>query len=358
MLPFLDEFVHDGKVTPYVKDIPGLFRWFGLEFNPDDWRYFIDSNKDNTKCCLLPNVEELSDYYGDDFPVIPLLISSTLTETYENMEIVLQKTKYNDYKFLICCDLKLVNILCGMGPAQSKESCFLCNFVGSRSGYDDHYTSQYQPREPFVAGQKTTLDDRVSLVDQQRIIIPPLHVMMGLYSSFIKCVQNNEFLFEYLESALPCVSKAKHKEGVLTGGDIRKLIDDQTFYNFLNDQESYAWESFCLYTKEFLCSIERPENYVDLAKNLNESFGSLKHNMSLKVHLAVQHVDFFQISCARFTEQPGERFHQDYKKIIERFAAVGLGITSLADYLWLLKRESNDLGGRKDNRQSFPVSFF
>lgn len=349
----MDEHFEGDLITPYVKDIPGLFAWFGVEFKPEDWRYFIDSNKDCTKCCILPNIQESSIYYGEEFPVIPLLISTSLKEDYESISKVMALTNYYSYDFLICCDLKLVNVLCGLGPAQSAFCCFLCNFRSTQDEYLNHYTTTYELREDYRPGDKTTL--RESLVNKKNIILPPLHIMLGLYSSFIKSVQNNEDLFEYLQSLMPHVSKAKHIDGILVGPDVRKLISDQTFYNFLDDEQAAAWESFVIFCNDFLCSSNRPVNYRELADNLKVSFGHLKKNMSLKVHLATQHIEYFRTNCSMYSEQQGERFHQDFKRIIERFKHVGFGKTSLADYLWLLKRESSNLGGRKDQRQKFLV---
>ena len=50
VLPFIG--THSNG-TPYVKDIPGLFRWFGIEYFPQDWRCNIDSNVTDLKASLL-----------------------------------------------------------------------------------------------------------------------------------------------------------------------------------------------------------------------------------------------------------------------------------------------------------------
>lgn len=73
------------------------------QYEPSDWLLFIDSSKRRIKCILLDNRNENAG--------VPILQSTMLKKEYCNISLVLNKTKYNDHKWQIWVDLKLVNIL-------------------------------------------------------------------------------------------------------------------------------------------------------------------------------------------------------------------------------------------------------
>ena len=92
-------------------DIEGLLKELGLKtYDANEWRLFIDSSKRSLKVVLLHN--------GNKFGSIPLAHSVTLREKYENVNLVLQLISYDQHKWIICVDLKMV--------------CFL---LGQQSGY-------------------------------------------------------------------------------------------------------------------------------------------------------------------------------------------------------------------------------
>jgi len=68
-----------------------------------------------------------------------------------------------------------------------------------------------------------------SLVDSLRILLPPLHIKLGLMKIFVKAMGHNGTTFLYLRQKLPLLSDAKIREGVFTGPDIRSLLRDEVF---------------------------------------------------------------------------------------------------------------------------------
>ena len=78
----------------------------GHEFNPDQWRLFIDSSKVSLKVVLLHN--------GNKFPSVPLVHAASMKVRYESMKLLLQKIKYDKFKWKLCDDLKVVTLLLGM----------------------------------------------------------------------------------------------------------------------------------------------------------------------------------------------------------------------------------------------------
>jgi len=55
----------------------------GHEYNPDQWRFFIDLSKMSLKVVLLHN--------GKRFPSVPLAHPANMKESYESMKLLLGK---------------------------------------------------------------------------------------------------------------------------------------------------------------------------------------------------------------------------------------------------------------------------
>ena len=71
----------------FCNDICSVMEVLGHEYNPDQWRLFIDSSKVNTKVVLLHN--------GNRFPSVPLAHAVNTKESYENMKLLLGTIKYD-----------------------------------------------------------------------------------------------------------------------------------------------------------------------------------------------------------------------------------------------------------------------
>jgi len=104
----------------------------GHEFNPDQWRLFTDSSKVSLKVVLLQN--------GNKFSSVPLAHAANMKESYENMKLLLGKIKYDELKWKLCGDLKVVALLLGMQLGYTKYCRFLCEW-DSRDK-EDHYVNK------------------------------------------------------------------------------------------------------------------------------------------------------------------------------------------------------------------------
>ena len=71
-----------------------------LQYEPKDWRLFIDSSKRSLKCVLLHN--------GNLFASVSIAHATTLKEKYEAVKYVLEKIGYDQHKWFICVDLKII----------------------------------------------------------------------------------------------------------------------------------------------------------------------------------------------------------------------------------------------------------
>ena len=81
---FLPYYFTQEKHIVFCSNVEGILKKLGVtQYDPNDWRLFIDSCKRSLKCVLLHN--------GNDFGCIPLGRSTTLKEKYSVIKFVLEK---------------------------------------------------------------------------------------------------------------------------------------------------------------------------------------------------------------------------------------------------------------------------
>lgn len=341
---FFDEF--DAN-TPYLVNIEGLFGWLGYEYDPSEWRLFIDSNLTSLKCVLLHNTNKL--------PSIPLLYSRTLTEKYEDVEKALQIINYEQHQWEVIADLKLLNVLCGVGTASSRYPCVLCTWYGThRKNLDKQYfQSEVMPRWLAQGGVGSFSSVHESLIKLSKVIIPPLHTKLGLISQFVKKLDPESDAFTFLQQLFNRKSAAKLAAGIFNGPEIRKLLKNSSqFCQFLNPVEKAAFLSFESICKNFLGK-HRSSNYKTIAKELVENYYHMGCNMSYKLHLIDAHIDDMPPNCSDYSDEMGERFHQDIMSIEERYQG-RYSKWMLSDYCWFLKRETVLRSRKGSSMQAFP----
>ena len=142
------------------------------------------------------------------------------------------------------------------------------------------------------------------------IILPSLHIKLGLFKNFVKALDKNGAGFHYLKEKFPRVSDSKIKEGILVGPQIRGLIRDGKFEDLLSQIEKSAWKSFKSVVQNFLGNHKAP-NYREIVGELLRSYQDMGCNMSLKIHFLDSHLDFFPDSLGAVSDEHGEGFHQE-----------------------------------------------
>ena len=68
----------------------------------------------------------------------------------------------------------------------------------------------------------------------------PLHIKLGLMQNFVKTMDKTEAGFKYLATNFSRLSKAKIKEGVFIGPQIRQFLQDKEFDQTLAGKEKMA----------------------------------------------------------------------------------------------------------------------
>ena len=182
-------------------------------------------------------------------------------------------------------------------------------------------------------------------MEQQKILMPPLHIKLGLIKQFVKALDHNSAAFRHLQSVFPKLSEAKVKAGVFVGPQVRKLMNDAEFVSLLSATEKNAWHSFVAVVTGFLGN-HKSENFPEVISNLIENFREMGCRMSLKLHVLHCHLDFFKTNLGDYSEEHGERFHQDILDFENRYQGQ-YNESMMGDYVWCLVRECAQLYKRK-----------
>lgn len=244
-------------------------------------------------------------------------------------------------------------MLLGMQAGYTTYMCFVCLWK-SRSEHDVMYSKDKWPlRQTHRVGEFNVQNAR--LVEPEDIILPPLHIKLGVLSNFVK--QLTGAAFEHLKLKFSYLSISKLKGGVLNGPEIRALLADEHFPEKLTEVELAAFESFRDLCNGFFGNHKSPE-YMDLLDNMTSSYHAMGVHMNLKIHFCNDHPDLFAENNGDVSDEHGERFHQEMKEMEKRYSGKSI-INMLGDYVWNLVREAPEdtfSRKRKTKRKYFEMN--
>ena len=155
--------------------------------------------------------------------------------------------------------------------------------------------------------------------------------------NFVKALDREGRGFAFLHQKFQQKSMEKFKAGIFDGPQIRELIKDTSFNDALNPAELSAWLSVKSVIPNFLGN-HRSSQYRKVVDELMENFHQIGACRSVKMHFLRSHLDDFPENCGDFSEEQGERFHQDNSDMKKRYQGLW-DIHFLADYYWCLKRD-------------------
>jgi len=318
----------------YCKDVNGLFTAVGLRHEPAQWRLFIDSSTRSLKAVLLHN--------GNKYPSIPLAHSVQMKEDYENVKQLLVKINYVEFKWDVCGDFKMLGFLLGLQGGYTKYSCFLCLW-DSRAD-DDHYRKvQWPPRQELQVGRFNVV--RQPLVERENVLLPPLHIKLGLIKQYVKALDFGGEAFQEIRLMFPKLSDAKVKGGIFVGPQVNVMLKSEKLERKMSQVEREAWCALRGIVHGFLGNRKDP-NYKDVVARLIESYKNMGCRMSLKVHFLHSHLDFFPENLGDVSEEHGERFHQDIATMERRYQG-RWDTAMMGDYIWSLVRTDQSDHKRK-----------
>jgi len=165
-------------------DINGLMQTFSINNNRLDWRLFIVSSKLSLKAVLLHNVYIL--------PSILVGHSVHNKESYENMKILLEAIDYYKFKWQICGEIKVIALLLGQQRVFTKYCCFICEWDSRDRAL--HYSRKDWPDKKSL---ETMNMQNLPLEGESKILLPNMHLKLGLMKNFVKAMNQEETAFTY-----------------------------------------------------------------------------------------------------------------------------------------------------------------
>ena len=193
----------------------------------------------------------------------------------------------------------------------TKYCCFLCLW-DSRTVSQHYKQKDWGYRSTFVPGEHSLKEN--PLVDMNKVLLPPLHIKLGLMKNFVKALHKNGAAFQHLSTVFPSLSAAKLKEGIFVGPQIREVLKDTDFEDLYNLKELRAWEAFKSVYSGLLGNTLVPD-YQACIENLLKSYEDMGYRMLLKIHFLHSHLNFFPPNLGAVSDEHGERFHQDITKM-------------------------------------------
>jgi hypothetical protein len=321
----------------FCNDVTALFREIGIPCNPQEWRLFIDSTNKSLKAVLLHN--------GNQLPSIPVAHSVHLKEEYQNVKKLLTALKYEEYEWEVIGDFKMVSFLMGLQGGYIKFPCYLCLF-DSRDTAAHYVKKNWPQRTEFSTGRNNVKWE--PLIKSEKVLMPPLHIKLGLMKQFVTALEKDKPAFKYLQAFFPRLSEAKVTAGIFIGPQIKKIMACSEFPKKLTRVQRAAWNSFIAVSHGFLGN-HKADNYVQLVQMLIKNYGAMGCRMSLKVHMLDAHLSTCKDNLGAYSEEQGERFHQDIQ-VFERRYQGQYNDSMMGDYIWNLIRDSDSEYKRQSKR--------
>ena len=163
-------------------DIDGLMQTLDINHNPLDWRLFTDSSNLSLKAVLLHN--------GNTLPSIPVGHSMHNKELYENISILMDAINYDKSN-----GKSVVTLLLGLQQGFTKYCCFICEWDNRARSL--HYSRKDWPARKSLEPGIMNVENQL-LVELSKILLPSMHLKLGLMKNFVKAMNQGEAAFTYL----------------------------------------------------------------------------------------------------------------------------------------------------------------
>lgn len=284
---------------------------------------------------------------------MPVAFGLDKEESYASIKNILDRIKYNEHKWTLCSDFKVVTFLMGLKKGNTKYPCHLCLWD---SRYGPQYDQKVWPiRDPADRNAKYNVVAD-TLVPAEKVLLPPLHIKLGLFKNYLKFMQRrNPNARQFLVDFFPTLSASKLAEGiyvqfirtdkklsymylisvgVLVGPDIRRLMASENFELVLDESELIAWKGLKKVTTEFLGK-KRSTNYEISVQEMLDAFKVINIHMSTKIHFMNSHLDVFARQLPTESDEQGERFHQVCKPFESNYRGKDI-LALVTDLCWQL----------------------
>ena len=108
------------------------------------------------------------------------------------MKILTEASNYYKFKWQICCDLKVIALLLGLQQGFTKYSCFFCEWDSRARSL--HYSRKDWPARKSLEQVIMNVENQ-PLVERSKILLPSMHLKLGLIKYFVKAMNQEEAAF-------------------------------------------------------------------------------------------------------------------------------------------------------------------
>ena len=173
-------------------DIDGLMQTLSINHIPLDWQLFIDSSKLSLKAIFL--------HSGNTLPSIPLGHSVHNKESYENMKILMEAVNYDKFKLANLWWPKSDCLTTWTTRRIHKILLLHCDWDSTARSL--HYSRKDWPARKSLEPGIMNVENQ-PLVELSKILLPAMHLKLGLTKNSVKATNQEETAFAYLRESSP-----------------------------------------------------------------------------------------------------------------------------------------------------------
>ena len=173
-------------------------------------------------------------------------------------------------------------MLLGQQCGFTKYPCFMYEW-DSRDRINHWIKCDWLLRESLAPSYRNIL--HLALVDRSNVILPPLHIKLGLMKQFVDALNKEGACFKYIQEKFSYISAEKVKEGVFVGPLIRKLTKNAQFLSTMTDVE----KSMAFFCRSSSLGNTKDSDCKTIVENMLACYEALGYHMSLKVHFLHTH---------------------------------------------------------------------
>jgi hypothetical protein len=100
------------------------------------------------------------------------------------MKILMEAINYDKFKWQFCCVLKVITLLLGL-EGFKKYCCFICEWDSRARSL--HYSRKDWPAKKSLEPGIMNVENQ-PLVEQSKILLPSMHLKLGLMKNFVKAM--------------------------------------------------------------------------------------------------------------------------------------------------------------------------
>ena len=89
------------------------------------------------------------------------------------------------------------------------------------------------------------------LVSREKVLLPPLHIKLGLVKQFVKALGFEGEIFQEIRLMFPRLSDTKIKGGIFVGTQISTMLKSESLEAKMNEIEKEAWQAFEVWLMDF-----------------------------------------------------------------------------------------------------------